>query len=449
MEMKRNRIRLEKSLIKANSIINQVKENTFIIQSLKTIMLRVFGIALLFGFTLYLTHHYDPKIIGQYDFIRTYLLVVGSICLLGNEQSILYFNGRLRSINAIGELKTVYKKMVLMIFLICVFIFLVIILIDESVINNYFNDVNLYLIVLKTTGILFFYSLTLLNTEAFRALDSVYVAELYRNTFKYTSVILGSILLIYIHKEVYLVDTFLVGFVFLGIISTYKILNLFNKEVIIVNKNDTFTYTHILKKSYPMAISAMAIFLLMSFDIIFLKKYWGDKTVAFYAVAVKIMTIVAMIINIVNVNMASKVAEYFSSNNKAQLIKTLKHASRLIFIFTLPITLLVCFFPTFILSFFGQEYTAAKGALVILIIGQGVCSIFGLAPVYLNMTGRQHLFQIILIISVIINFSLNRFLIPYYGISGAAFAFSASMFFWNFTAAVIIYYKDKVPVFLT
>ena len=92
MEMKRNRIRLEKSLIKANSIINQVKENTFIIQSLKTIMLRVFGIALLFGFTLYLTHHYDPKIIGQYDFIRTYLLVVGSICLLGNEQSILYFN---------------------------------------------------------------------------------------------------------------------------------------------------------------------------------------------------------------------------------------------------------------------------------------------------------------------------------------------------------------------
>ena len=429
--------------------INKIKENPFVLQSLKTMMLRIFGIALLFGFTLYLTHHYDPKIIGQYDFIRTYLLVVGSICLLGNEQSILYFTGRLRSISAIGELKAVYKKMVLMIFIICVFIFLVLILIDKSIINNYFNDINLYTILLKSTGILFFYSLTLLNTEAFRALDSVYVAELYRNTFKYASVILGSIFLIYIHKEVYLVDTFLIGFIFLGVISTFRILNLFNKTGISLKKNDSFTYTQILKKSYPMAISAMAIFLLMSFDIIFLKKYWGDKTVAFYAVAIKIMTIVAMIINIVNVNMASKVAEYFSSNDKVQLIKTLKQASRLIFIFTLPITLLVCFFPAFILSFFGQEYIAAKGALVILIIGQGACSIFGLAPVYLNMTGRQNLFQIILIISVVINFFLNRFLIPYYGITGAAFAFSASMFFWNFTAALIIYYKDKVAVFLT
>jgi len=164
-------------------------------------VLRIFGIGLLFGFTLYLTHHYDPKIIGQYDFIRTYLLVIGSICLLGSEQSILYYTGRLRSMSAIGELKAVYKKMVLMIFLICLFVCLVLLLIDKSVVNNYFNDANLYPILLKSTGILFFYSLTLLNTEVFRALESVYIAELYRNTFKYLSVIFGSILLIYIHQE--------------------------------------------------------------------------------------------------------------------------------------------------------------------------------------------------------------------------------------------------------
>lgn len=426
--------------------INKLKENQFVLQSLKTMLLRVFGIILLFGFTLYLTHNYDPQIIGQYDFIRTYLLVLGSICLLGNEQSILYFTGRLKSTNTLWELKAIYKKMLFMIFTTCIFAFFLLLIIDESTINTYFNDPNLYILLIKSTAIIFFYSLTLLNTEVFRALESIYIAELFRNTFKYASVIFGSILLINIHKEIYLVDTFLIGFIFLAILSTYMIFRLFGKQISI--NDNTFSYKYILKKSYPMAISAMAIFLLMSFDIIFLKKYWGDKTVAFYTVGIKIMTIVAMIINVVNVNMASKISEYFSGNNREQLIRTLKNASRLIFIFTLPFTLVVCFFPTHILSFFGEEYVIAKNALIILIIGQGICSFFGMAPVYLNMTGRQHIFQIILIGSVIINFFLNKFLIPYHGLAGAAFAFSTSMIFWNFTSALFIYYKDKIIVFL-
>jgi hypothetical protein len=52
-------------------------------QSINTMILRIIGVATLFGFTLFLTKNYDPKIIGQYDFIRTYLLVLGSICILG------------------------------------------------------------------------------------------------------------------------------------------------------------------------------------------------------------------------------------------------------------------------------------------------------------------------------------------------------------------------------
>jgi len=83
-----------------------------------------------------------------------------------------------------------------------------------------------------------------------------------------------------------------------------------------------------------------------------------------------------------------------------------------------------------------------------LIIGQGICSAFGTAPVYLNMTGRPHIFQIVLITAVIINFVLNRFLIPIYGMTGAAIAFVLSSFFWNFVSAIIIYRKDKVTVFL-
>jgi hypothetical protein len=72
---------------------------------------------------------------------------------------------------------------------------------------------------------LFFYSITLFNTETIRALDKIYIAELFRNIFKYVSVIIGAVVLFYIHEESYLVDTFLVGFVALSVITTIIVLD--------------------------------------------------------------------------------------------------------------------------------------------------------------------------------------------------------------------------------
>jgi hypothetical protein len=69
------------------------KTKSFILQSLITLVLRVIGVFILFGFTLFLTKNFDPKTVGQYDFVRSFfLLVIGSISLLGCDQSILYFD---------------------------------------------------------------------------------------------------------------------------------------------------------------------------------------------------------------------------------------------------------------------------------------------------------------------------------------------------------------------
>jgi O-antigen/teichoic acid export membrane protein len=428
--------------------LNKIRSNAFVLKSINTMILRIFGILLLFVFTLYLTHNYNPEIIGEYDFTRTYLLVLGSICMLGTEQSILYFTGSLKTKNALGELKAIYKKMVLMIFIVCSFIFLLLFLTDPNVVNGFFNDHNSYSLLFRATGILFFYALTLLNTEVFRALDSLYIAELYRNTFKYASVIIGAIVLFKIHEETYLVDTFLAGFFILAIISSVSILKLFDKQIKDTPFN-SYSHSYILKKSFPMAISAMGIFLLMSFDVIFIKKFKGDASVAFYAVAVKLMSILFMIMNSVNITLATKISEYFTSGNIVALRRTIKHSSRLIFALSCPIVVVVCFFADNILGFFGSSYLQAKPALLILMIGQGICSLFGVVHVYLNMTGRQNIFQAILVGAVIINFLLNRFLVPIYGMEGGAIAYTVSMFLWNFIAAVIIYNKDNISVFLT
>jgi len=385
--------------------------------------------------------------VGQYDFSRTFLLVVGSICLLGFDQSILYFKGRLASKKSLEELKNIYSKMVFMLFLSSLTAFLIILIIDKTTINDYFSDDEVYSIILKSSIALFFSGISMLNTEVFRALDKLIVAELFRNIIKYVPLILGSIALFYYQKETYLVDVFLIGFVVLAIISSVFIFIYFNK-INKQNSTEKIPQKEIFLKSYPIAISGMALFLLISFDILFLKKYRNDETVAFYSVGVKIMTIVSIIIITINITVSAKISEHFSGQNRNELAKILKNSSRTIFGITLPVVVLLSIFSGHILSLFGEEYIAARQAFLILIIGQGVCSAFGSSSVYLNMTGRQHIYQIILIVAVIINFVLNRLLIPVYGMTGAAIAFVSSSFFWNFVSAVVIYRKDKMKVFL-
>lgn len=432
-----------------NSIIKKIKANIFIMQSINIMILRIMGIMLLFGFTLFLTHNYSPKIIGQYDFIRTFLLVIGSLCMLGTDQSVLYFAGILNCEKRIGRLKQIYIKSILMIFISSLIFIIILLILGVDFINSFFNDNKIYKIIFKATITIFFYCLTLFNTEVFRALDSIYVAELYRNTFKYISVIIGSVILLNINKQSYLVDVFLLGFFILSIISTIFIFKLLEKK-----KDKEFTrfedisLKYIFYKSYPFAISSMAIFLLSTFDVVFLKKYFGDSTVAFYSVAIKLMTILSMVINVVNITVSAKIAELFSLKNKIELIKLIKNSSRLIFILTLPMSLIICIFSEKILTFFGPQYIVAKQALIILIFGQCINSLFGVAPIYLNMTGRQYLFQFILIFAVFANLVLNSILVPKYGIEGAAISFSISMFLWNLLSSFYIYKKDKIKVFL-
>jgi len=157
--------------------LHKIKENPFILQSVKTMALRVIGIFTLFVFTLFLTHNFNPKIIGQYEFIRTYFLVVGSLCLLGTDQSILYFAGVINGNTK--DLKNIYLKKVTLVFFSSLIPFAILLLTGEEKVGNFFNDKHIYTLLIKASAILFFYCITILNTETFRAINKVYIAELF------------------------------------------------------------------------------------------------------------------------------------------------------------------------------------------------------------------------------------------------------------------------------
>ncbi|SCY85501.1 lipopolysaccharide biosynthesis protein [Flavobacterium caeni] len=416
------------------------------LQSVKTMALRVFGIVVLFALTVFLTRNYPAEIVGQYDFIRTFLLVMGSFVILGTDQSILYFSGVLKKTRNLGELRRIYYKMLRIQLLISVAVLAIFLAIGELPIERFLNDDSIYPVVFRAMVVLFFYAVTFFNTEVFRALDKVYVAEFFRNTFKYVSVVIGAIWLVYIVRLEFLVDTFLVGFLALAVISTIMIHRYFSRNI--QNDEDLgYGYREIIRKSYPIAVSTMAIFLLTTLDIVLLKKYYGDKMVAQYGVAVKFMTIINMVIQMININVSTKIAAYHFSQETDLLQRTIKSSSRLIVAFVIPVIFVTVFFSREILGLFGPEYVVADQTMKILVLGQGITALFGVAPIYLNMTNRQGYFQVVLVLAVLLNLTLNSYLIPIYGMQGAAVAYIISMISWNIVITLKAYRSDRVKLF--
>ena len=111
------------------SLLNKIRDNSLFKQSLITLGLRVFGVATLFGFTLFITNYFSENIVGEYEIIRTFLLAIGSIVLLGTEQSILFYAGKYQALNNLSGLKKIYTKMIRVLvistFLVSFFCFLI------------------------------------------------------------------------------------------------------------------------------------------------------------------------------------------------------------------------------------------------------------------------------------------------------------------------------------
>lgn len=409
-------------------------------KQIRLITLRGLGVGLLFLTTLVMTNFYKKPIVGEFEFTRSILLVLGSVVLAGTDRSILQFAGQLSSTNKMEQFSGIYKKVIFVFFLISLSLLLLYFLISDYLVTSYFNN-NL---LLKIIVSLFFYAVTLFNTEVFRVFDKNNWSEVYRGFFKYIFLFLGSIVLLFMEYSYLIVDLFLFSFFILSVLSTVQLKPLLKSE----NYKCDISYKNILKTSFPMALSGLGFFLLLSIDIIFLKYYYGNDLVAIYAQPVKIITLIAMIQTTLQASISKKIASFHYSQNSIALNLLIKKYTRLIAILSFPFLLLFLLFPSFILAFFGPEYTMGSSVLLLLLLGTLVNAICGCTSVYMNMTGKQVIFRNIIFLTIIINFILNYTLIPKYGINGAAIASTFSLVFWNFLTVIYVYKKEHVILIL-
>ena len=418
-------------------------------QSIKVLFIRGSGVVLLFVFSLFLTNYYSAELVGKYDFVRSIIMILSGASLVGTNQSIIYYSGLLNSKNSLHSIKKIYVKMLMMTTGICLLFALGYAMFTEQFINEIFNKQEAYSLILKSIAALFFYTITMLNIDALRALNKTISSELYRNIFRYTPIFIFSIILYYTQNQQWLIEAFLASFLLLSLITLTQVGMLFKKLNLSNNNEYNFSYHQIFVRSYPMALSAIAYFIMQSIDIIILTIYEGFESIAYYSVAVKLATATALALMSVNIVIAPKIAEIYSTNDFNKLNKLINDSARIIFIISVPILIILFIFSDFALSLFGENYVLAREALLLLLAGQFFSSLCGPGAIYLNMTGKQKKLNTILILGLVINIILNLVLIPIYGMEGAAAATLISMIFWNSLIVTVIYRTDRIKIFIS
>ena len=94
-------------------------------------------------------------------------------------------------------------------------------------------------------------------------------------------------------------------------------------------------------------------------------------------------------------------------------------------------------FSEFLLELFGADFIKAKVAMIFLCIGFFFSATNGLVQPIMNLSGCERKLSLIFLYGLIINIILNYYLIPIYGIEGAAFATMIGMVSWTITGCII------------
>lgn len=180
-------------------------------------------------------------------------------------------------------------------------------------------------------------------------------------------------------------------------------------------------------------------------DVIMISKHLTAYDTAVYTISLKFAAFSAFGLVIMNYVMVPLIAKHFKNNDKnIKLESIIKPNIRKAFFVSTIISIVLIIFGKQLLSFFGKDsenYTSGHLSMIILIIGQLTNVAIGSVGYILTMAKLEKLAIICILSSIIINVIFNYFLLPIYGIDGAAISTAISMIVWNLLMLIFVKIK--------
>ncbi|TDT74585.1 O-antigen/teichoic acid export membrane protein [Allofrancisella inopinata] len=192
------------------------------------------------------------------------------------------------------------------------------------------------------------------------------------------------------------------------------------------------------------ALMQWGLLLLSQIDILILKGISDTKSIALYGVALQLSALVSFVLNAVNSNVLSQIADDYKNCSLLEFQKRVTSYTKIIFFLSIfaIIGLLVCGYPITLL--YGEQYTVSYYIFSILMVGQIINVLSGCVATILNMAGYEKKTCIAFYIALLINIVLGIIFTEIWGVYGLAVASSLSMTYWNIHLLYQVVTKLKI-----
>ena len=376
------------------------------------------------------------EFLGIYSLANAIMLISEVVAKMGLETGVMRFVSRLNPELDQEKIQKIIASALKMTTIFSLVIMVALIISSGAIVKNILNEPPLLKLVIIIFAIAIpFNALTLVSafaTQGFKRLKyKILVTQFLNPTLLLTTMV---ICYWFISAESALMAPMLIT----GIIGLFVMLGVL-KKVTGVSNNQIMKAkvdTSLLNFSYPLMFVTILQTFMHWMDILMLGYFTDATTVGLYHPAARTAGLLqALLLSFISIY-APMMAQFHREGDRKKMDDTYKLVSRWLLMCAIPISAIFIIFPGKVMLLFGPEYLPSAKILVILTGATFIQAIFGAAGPTLSMSGHTKLVLWNTIGAFALNFGLNIYLIPNYGIIGAAIATLTSLIVVGFARTI-------------
>lgn len=239
------------------------------------------------------------------------------------------------------------------------------------------------------------------------------------------------------------------------LLFTYGAIRFFRIPKSFSFKNETPSFSNLIGMGWPLFLSNASIVLFEWSDTLLLGYFGGitssmsaNAAIGSYNICYKLSNFVNIPLIIINSLMASSLGVHFKESNTAQIQDVLKKNAKLLFYSTIAVSILVMILSPVLFDFFRIEFNSDNFIVLAFLVGGHFINNFsGPTDLLLILSGNEKKYQQFVMVSVLLNLSVNLLLIPILGSLGSAIANIIFRLSWNLLSISYIHKRMKLTTF--
>ena len=322
------------------------EKKEIIYKSLLSFLFRVLSYLIGFIFIYVIAHNFDANTQGTFAIVFTIVSLLTLISKMGIQTSMIKWMSVYFLNEKYQEAKSLFLKIYFFVNVLSVFFAFILYFSADVIAMHFFKKENLIFPIQIISFCIPFFASTEMIAGYFQSKSKIALYSFYNNTTKFLLplfiLILATLYFDNINTNTPIL-VYSIGIIINGILAIVHLL--YDLPKIKYISKGTITLKEIFKTSLPILFSSSLVMLMWWSDTFILGVYKTEADVGIYSVAVKLATMISFVYGAVISILLPKIAQYYNTKDNAKLQNIINYSSKLIFVTSIPITIILVVFP--------------------------------------------------------------------------------------------------------